>query len=101
MMTDVVVAPSLEELLVVCVLLLTEAVRVVVIASFVWGLVVVCVLLLTGAVPVVVIAPLVWGGRIVAPTRVGVDAVDRKHTSCHFATKGKGDEIRTSSRMLS
>ena len=67
-MTDVVVAPSLG------------------------GVLVGCVLLLTRAVPVVVIAPLVWGGEVVAPTRVGVDAVDRIHTSCHFATKGtKGD----------
>ena len=37
MMTDVVVAPSLRELLVGCVLLLTETVPLVVICSLRWG----------------------------------------------------------------
>ena len=63
MMTTVVVAPSLG------------------------GVLVGCVMLLTRAVPVVVIAPLVWRGEVVCEG-VGVDAVDRKHTPCHFATKG-------------
>ena len=58
MMTDVVVVPSLE------------------------GLLVGCVLLLTGTVPVVVIVPTVWGGMVVVGGGLvssGVDAVVRKH----------------------
>ena len=50
MMTDVVVVPSLE------------------------GLVVCCMLLLTGTVPVVTIVPTVWEGVVSS----GVDAVKRK-----------------------
>ena len=81
MMTDVVVAPSLGGLLVGCVLLLAGAVPAVVMAP---SVIVGCVLL-TGTVPVVVIAPSVWDREVVCEG-VGVDAVDRKHTSCHFAT---------------
>ena len=77
MMTDVVVATSLEGLLVGCVLLLTGTVLVVVIVPVVADVVVVpllgvllvgCMLLLTGAVAVSG-----W---------VGLDAVDRKHIIC-------------------
>ena len=66
MMTDVVVVPSLE------------------------GLLVGCMLLLTGAVPVLVIVPTVWRGEVVSTVwrevvvgggmvSSGVDAVERKH----------------------
>ena len=62
--TDVVVAPSLGELLVGC------------------------MLLLTGAVPVLVIVPTVWG-EVVAGGRVvssEVDAVEMKHITWHYST---------------
>ena len=57
MMTDVVAAPSLGGLLVGCVLL-----------------------------KIVVIVPSVWGGEVTLTVWEGsvIDAVDRKHTSCHF-----------------
>ena len=62
MMTDVVVAPSLE------------------------GLLVGCLLLLTGTVAVVVIAPSVWGAEVTPTIWEGVvfNYVHRKHTSWHF-----------------
>ena len=63
MMIDVVVVPSLGGLLVGCVLLL-----------------------LSGTIPVVVIVPLLWI-REDTPTVwevVGIDAVERKYTRCHF-----------------
>ena len=59
MMTDVVVAPSLGELLVGC------------------------MLLLTGAVPVVVIVLTIWGGEVVSS---GVDAVETKHITWNYST---------------
>ena len=70
MMTDVVVAPSLGGLLVGCMLLLTEAVPVVVVAPTVWG----------GEV-----VPTVWGGEVVPTVWEGVvpleiDAVGMKYT---------------------
>ena len=77
MMTDVIVTPSLEGLLVGCVLLLTETVPVVV------------------TVPTVCEGegiPTVWGGQVVSTVRrgedtltvwkeMGIDAVGRKHTT--------------------
>ena len=50
------------------------------------GLLVGCVVLLTGTVPVVVVAPSLAGLLVGCKVweRVGVDAVERKHTSCHF-----------------
>ena len=61
-MTDVVVAPSLE------------------------GLLVGCLLLLTGTVAVVVIAPSVLGAEVTPTIWEGVvfNYVHRKHTSGHF-----------------
>ena len=63
MMTDVVAAPSLEGILVGCVLLIET-------------------------VPVVVIVPTVWGGEDVGGGLVssGVDAVVRKYITLHQGT---------------
>ena len=99
MMTDVVVAPSLEGLLVGCVLLLTGTVTVVVVLR-VWGDVVLTVSgeEVASTVSGGVIVPPVWGGEVVStvwggedvptvwggevvPTVSGVDAVEGKHTT--------------------
>ena len=75
MMTDVVVAPSLEGLLVGWVLL-------------------------TGTVPVGVTVPTVWGGEVVSTVwrevvvgggmvSSGVDAVERKHITWHHGKQTK------------
>ena len=63
MMTDVVVVPSLEGLLVGC-------------------------MLLTGTVPVVTIVPTVWEGEVVGGgvTSVGLDAAERKHITLYQGT---------------
>ena len=92
MMTDVVVAPSLEGLLVGCVLLLTGTVPVGIIAPTLLvgcrllqnkegvivasSVIVNCVLLLTGTVPAVEgeDVPTVWGGELV-PTVWGGEVV--------------------------
>ena len=62
MMTLVVVVPSLERLLVGCMLLLTVTVAVVVIAPSVWG---------------AEVTPTIWEGVV-------FNYVHRKHTSWHF-----------------
>ena len=81
MMTDVVVAPSLEGLLVGCVLLLTWTV----VVTAPTRLLVDCVLL-----TVVAIVPSVW-------EEVGIGAVNRKHTmSFHVNSNKRHKEIRTS-----
>ena len=63
MMTDVVVVPSLEGLLVGCMLLIET-------------------------VPVVTIVPTVWGGEVVGEgvASVVLDAVERKHVTLHQGT---------------
>ena len=64
----------------------TTMMTVVVVAPSLWGLLVGGVLLPTAAVPVVVIVPLLWIGED-TPTVwevVGIDAVERKYTRCHF-----------------
>ena len=63
MMTDVVVVPSLEGLLVGCMLLIET-------------------------VPVVTIVPTVWGGEVVGGevASVVLDAAERKHMTLHQGT---------------
>ena len=90
MMTNVVVAPSLEGLLVGCMLLTGTALVVVIIPSLLVGcilarvvsvltntssLMVGCMLLLIRTVPVVVVVSTVWGGVVSS----GVDTIER-HT---------------------
>ena len=88
MMTDVVVAPSLGGLLVGCMLLLTEAVPVVVVAPTVWGGEVaptVCGGEVVSTVWGGEVAPTVWGGEVVPTVWEGmvpleIDAVGMKYT---------------------
>ena len=72
MMTDVVVVPSLEGLLVSCMLLI-ETVPVVVVGPSFGGQLVGCMLLRTGTIPVVIVAPMVWEWMVSS----GNDAVER------------------------
>ena len=81
MMTNVVVAPSLEGLLVGC-MLLNGTVPVVTIVPTVWG---------GEVVPTVwggEVVPTVWGGEVVGGgvTSVGLDAAERKHITLHQGT---------------
>ena len=81
MMTVVVVVPSLDGLLVGCMLLLTGEAVVVVVASRLGGIG--CVLLLAWTVLVVVIVPLFEEGVVLAE----VDAVQRDKTNpWHYGT---------------